>query len=237
MTTLPEVLASLAEYIGDDSAKAKEVARALRDSKGEHADTLNPLAQVLIDVGAGKKKGESDKTVAEKQAEIDRLAEALESANEAAEVASKKPNELQADFDKRRLKLEEKAAKLETDLKAERDGRRTDRVSYAASTPLRFLNGAVDPDYLAEVVAPRLTRRVRPTEAGVEYLDEHETPYDGDEQQQAKALADDTLKAVPDKYRLRSMNPGGGSSNGGDGLGSGKTPAQLRDAKLKSGIY
>lgn len=239
---LPEILAELAAYVGDDPAKKKEVATALRkkarddaDPLSEHTETLNGIAQVLLDAGAGKKSGETATKVAEKQAEIDRLTGELEAAQAEVETAKKAPTEQQAAWDREKAKLIARAEKAEGELDTEREGRTGDRVLTHAERVAGHLKGRVDDDYLADVLAGRIAKRLRPAETGIQFLGEDDEPLDGDEREAAKALAEHVFQAVPDKYRLRPMNAGGGASGGGEGGGYDPVAAGKAAAKEQKG--
>lgn len=229
---IAEILTALTEYVGDDKAKAKEVAQSLRSTEG-----TKPIASVIYNAGAARHKGESGPKITELETQVSTLTEERDDLTQQLEAAKGKPDEQKAEFDRQKKKLEDRATKAETDLKAERDGRKGDRVGHAAGRIAGRLKGMVDDDYLAEVLTPRIQKRVRPTEQNtIELLAEDETPLDGDSDAVEKALAESILKAVPDKYRLRDMQPGGGVSGGGV-VGSGKTLEQVKDEKRRSGVY
>lgn len=228
---LQEILAALTEYVGDDKAKAKDVAFKLRNE----AD-LKPIGSLIYNAGAARHKGETGTKLTDLEKQLATLTDEREDLAQQLEAAKGKPNEQLADAEKQRKKLEDRAIKAETDLKAERDGRTTDRVGHIAGRVASHLKGQVDDDYLSEVLTARIKGRVKPSENGkVELLAEDQTPYDGDGEAVEKELATDVLKAVPDKFRLRNMQPGGGVSGGGgqDQV----TREQLIDQQARSGRF
>ncbi len=208
--------AVIGTYVGDDAEKAKEVAQAMRES--EESPGATAVAQRLLTIGAGRKKSETDKTVKALEKERDeanaKVQELTEQA-EAHEATKGKPSEKEAELERRLERATKKATDAEAALKAEKDGRKSDRVSTKALGVVNRLNGLVDPDYLEEVLTPRIQKRIRPTDEDADFLADDETPYEGDDKARSEALAADLLKVVPDKYRLRDMNPGGGANGRG----------------------
>lgn len=226
---LQELLTAVGEYVAGDEAKARDLAQAIRKD-----DAAKPVATVLLNAGAGKKKGETQQREKELQDQITALTEERDGLIQERDAAQGQPNEKVTAAERERDKAREKAAKLEADLKAEREGRKSDRVSTKAEKVVGKLRGQVDDDYLDEVLTPRIQKRIRPTDEDVEFLADDETPYDGDDKARAESLAADLLKVVPDKYRLRPMNPGGGGGRGGQGA---VTVEQLQREKAQSGAY
>lgn len=230
--TLEEILAALAEFVGDDEAKVKDVARSLRSTDG-----TKPIASVIYNAGAASKKGETTTKVKELTDQVTTLTEERNELTQQLEAAKAKPDEHQVEWDRQKKKLEERATKAEGELKLEREGRVGDRVGHVAGRVAGHLKGHVDDEYLSEVLTPKISKRVRPADGGkIELLGGDETPLDGEGEVLEKALATEMLKAVPDKFRLRNLQAGGGVSGGGTGT-TAVTREQVDTEKANSGSY
>lgn len=222
--------AVLAEYVGDDKEKAREVALAIRNT-----ENVKPIGAVIYNAGAASKKGETSKTVGTLEAKVTELTEANEELTTQLEAASKKPNEQQAEWDRQKDKLTKRAEKAEGELNVEREGRTGDRVEHVAGRVAGHLKDQVDEDYRKEVLAGRIAKRVRTSENGkIELLGDDDSPLEGEGEEVEKALAAAMLKAVPDKFRLRNMQPGGGAAGGG---ASQPTREQLIEEQARSGKF
>jgi hypothetical protein len=235
-----EIFAALSAHVADeagdtDDEKVKAVVAAMR---GHESPAVKAIAQKLLDAGAGRKAGEHGKRIKALETELEEakgIAAELQEKIDTAEQSKGKPSEKEAALEKERDRWKAKAEKADTELKAERDGRKTDRVGTRALSVVSELKGQVDEDYLAEVLTPRIAKRLRPTDEDVEFLAEDETPYEGDDKARTQALAADVLKQVPDKYRLRDMRPGGGvDGKGGRGT---VTVEQIENEKRLIGNY
>ncbi len=232
---LPEVLAAFVAEVSDDAGeiddeKVKAVVAAMR---GHDSPAVKAIAQKLLDAGAGRKAGEHGKRIKALETELQEAKEAaaeLQERLDATEQSKGKPSEKEADLEKRLERATKKVTDAEAALKAEKDGRKADRVGSKAQSVVSELKGQVDEDYLAEVLTPRIAKRLRPTDEDVEFLADDETPYEGDDKARTQALAADVLKAVPDKYRLRDMRPGGGVDGRGGKVAV--TVEELTEEKL-----
>lgn len=234
---LPEILAELAAYVGDDAAKAKEVASALRkksreetDPLSEHTEALNGIAQLLLNAGAGRKTGETTAKITEKQAEIDRLTGELEEARGEIETLRSKPDEKQQAHDREKAKLIARAEAAEKAVEEQRAGRKGDAVNLARSRFLGALKGRVD-DFGLDAVDRRFSERFRAREdgSGVDVLDEDGDPIEAPKgKTPEEILAERAFETVPASNRLRQMNAGGGAPGGGTTV----TADQLVQEKL-----
>lgn len=222
---LPETLAALVAEVVDEAGEVddEKVKSAVAAMRGHDSPAVKAIAQRLLDAGAGRGKGEATKRIKALEDERDAAktkADELAEQITAAEAGKGKPTEREAALEKERDKYKAKAAEHEAALKAERDGRKSDRVGTKAEKVIGKLRGQVDDDYLDEVLSPRIQKRLRPTDEDVEFLADDETPYEGDDKARAEAMAADVLKVVPDKYRLRDLNPGGGVNGRGTATGT-----------------
>ncbi len=232
-----DILAALSVHVADeagdtDDEKVKAIVATMRS---HDSPAVKAIAQRLLDAGAGRKAGEHGKRIKALEVELQESKDAaaeLQGQLDGLEATKGKPSEKEAVLERERDRWKAKADKADTDLKAERDGRKTDRVGTKALTVVGKLRGQVDDDYLDEVLTPRIQKRLRPTDEDVEFLAADETPYEGDDKARSEALAADVLKVGPDKYRLRQMQPGGGVNGRGTG-NRGVTDQQL-DEQLRT---
>lgn len=213
--TLAEILAAVTEYVGGDKAKVKEVAQGLRDN----ADT-KPIAQMLLNAGAGRKKGEVEAEVKPLQEEVRKLTEERDSLLEQLETAAAKPTEQQAVWDRDRKKLTEAKERAEKERDDERAGRAGDAVEMSVTRFLGQLKGRVD-DFGLDALHRRYRERFRTAKAAesgglrVEVLDAEGDPIEPPKGKTVEeVLADEAFEAVPAANRIRSANAGGGAGNG-----------------------
>lgn len=226
--TYAEALTAIAEHIGDDAVKAKEVAKALRT-------TVPVLGQELLNAGAALQKKESQKDLdaATKRATDAEAGKAAVDA-ELDEVKKKTPDlaTVEAGW-KERIAKQKKDH--ETELSA-RDQKLADAFAGRVKESLitRLVAKGVDGDYAREVAAVKYRDRIDAKPDGsVRVLQVGGTlPYDAaDEEGAIEALAKDVLKTVPAKLVTSPADSGGGSGGGGGGGGGRQTEAQLREEK------
>ncbi len=225
--TRDEVLASIAEYVGDDAAKVRDLVTGLRDKEGEHAPRLNAVAQKLINAGAGKKSGEVEGRVKELESLIASREDELEQSRADLEAARVKPTEQQAEWDKQRKRYEDAKAKAEKERDDERTARRADKVDLARAAFRQSLKGRVD-DFGLEALNARFAARFRAKDDGsVEVLDEDGEPIEAPKGRTPEdVLADHAYEAVPAANRVRQANAGGGFGSNGTG------PATLTEQQI-----
>jgi outer membrane murein-binding lipoprotein Lpp len=229
---LHELVAAVAAYVAGDEGKAKDVAQAIRRD-----DSTKAVATVLLNAGAGRKKGEAQQREQELTAQITALQEERDALAAQAEAAASAPNERITALERERDKYKAKAEETDRKWKDEQVGRRQDRVGTRVESVVGQLRGKVEDGYLDEVIRPKLARRLRPQEQGdgVEALEEDGTPYDGDERAQLESVKASLLKTVPEWANLRpGMQPGGGAGRGGQGS---VTREQIMAEKARSRTY
>lgn len=220
--TVGEIVAAVAEY-ATDKAKQKELAQALRKASEANAKAV---AQVLVNVGAGRKAGEVDDRVADLEQQIAALTAERDDLKEKVEGAAGGESEAVAAIQRKLDKANEKIAALTTERDTERTARVTDRVEREADRVTGKLSGRVRQSWLDRVVRADVAKRIRPRKDGtLEYLDEDGHPYDGDEEAQRSALAESVFGTVEDGDRVRQTTAGGGTgSDAGRGGASGYDP-------------
>lgn len=215
MPTLDELLTGLREHVAGDADKAKELANRL------HAD-LSPVAQVLIDKGAGKGKGE--------------VAGKLKAAEAERDEARRERDELRAEFDDFKTKtpdaktLEERVeAKWKpkvTRAEQERDAAKGTLAQKLRDLAVKDFVAALKPgvevhdEYANEVLAAKYADRFQVSEDGtVRVLQPGKADaYDpADGQSAVSLLAADVRKTVPSWAVLSNAESGGGITNGGGG--------------------
>lgn len=212
---LHELVAAVAAFVAGDEGKAKDVAQAIRRD-----DSTKAVATVLLNAGAGRKKGEAQQREKELADQLAALQEERDTLAAQAEAAAAAPNERVAALERERDKYKGQAETLKKERDDEKVGRRQDRVSTRVESLVGQLRGKVEDGYLDEVIRPKLARRIRPQEQGegVEGLEEDGTPFDGDEKAQLESVKASLLKTVPEWANLRpGMQPGGGAGRGGQG--------------------
>jgi hypothetical protein len=229
---LHELVAAVAAFVAGDEGKAKDVAQAIRRD-----DSTKAVATVLLNAGAGRKKGEAQQREKELTDQITALQEERDALAAQAEAAASAPNERITALERERDKYKAKAEETDRKWKDEQVGRRQDRVGTRVESVVGQLRGKVEDGYLDEVIRPKLARRLRPQEQGdgVEALEEDGTPYDGDERAQLESVKASLLKTVPEWANLRpGMQPGGGAGRGGQGS---VTREQIMAEKARSRTY
>lgn len=233
-----EILAAITEYVGDDKAKAKEVAQSLRDTVA-----TKPIAQLLINAGAGRKKGESDAELKRLEGEVQKLTEANEALTEQLETAQKAPTEQQASWERERKKLTDAKDRAEKERDAEREGRTTDAVELSVSRFLGSLRGRVD-DFGLDALERRFRGRFRPAKASenggtrVEVLDSEGDPIEAPKgKTPEEVLAEEAYEVTPSANRVRNANSGSGAGSGGDAGGKKVSREEIEVQKDASGEY
>jgi hypothetical protein len=215
-----------------DAGKAKEFAKTLRAK-------CPAVAQPLIDVGAGKQKGEGQKELTELQAKITELTEQLEG----------KDRELKAQPDV--ASIEEKASrkweKKVRDLEGQRDDAEkkfkgaltqiaVDKAVALLITP-NEQGLRTDREYAQLIAAAKLRDQIIPKEdgtIGVKQLGE-ESEYDGlTLDDKIQSLVKDYRAYVPATFQMSNADSGAGvrSGPGGVGMGPKKTLDQIIEQKL-----
>jgi hypothetical protein len=210
--TLDEILAALAEHVGDDKAKGDEAAKAIRER-------VKPVAQHLINVGSALKKDEVKadikKLTEERDAAIQERDEATE-AMAAANAAKPDVAKIEADLT---TKWSKKVSDLKDQLKAKDD---TLRGALRKGTVSKFTaeliaNGA-DPDWAEQVAVSKYGNLIEVKDDGSVLVKSPDgLEYDGDEAAKVKAFATDVGKLVPPKFRLTNADSGAGVRTGGSG--------------------
>jgi hypothetical protein len=239
--TLPEILAALAEYVGEDASKAKEVARELRNKNGEHSAALQPVATALMTAGAGKKSEEFKDRISELTEQVNALSAKNEELQEQVETAKAQPTEQAAAWDREKKKLADAREKAEKERDAEREGRATDAVELSVSRFLSSLKGRVD-DFGLDAVERRYRSRFRAAKAGdaglrVEVLDAEGEPIEAPKGRSAEdVLADEAFEQVPSTNRVRTANSGAGGGMGG-APSEKLSRKEVEEAKEASGAY
>lgn len=233
--TLAEIVAALNAEIGDDKAKAKEAARLLRsDSKS--------VAQLLINVGAGQKSGETQTKVSQLEQERDELRDKLEATEqEYTEFKTRTPDAAAIEA-RLNTKWGAKVQAKEDEVKATRD---TLRKALGGGTMQKVVSRLVtkygiDEDYAREVLAQRHADRIAvgdDARIGVLQLGEA-TEYDAaTEDEKIDALAADIRKTVPPKFVNTNADSGSGVRNGAGGAVVAKTVEQLAADMRATGRY
>jgi hypothetical protein len=235
--TLDEILVAIGAFIADDKTKAKEVAKALR----AHAQCA-PLAQELVNYGAGKKKTELDVEIAKLTRERDEAnTERDEVKTSLEELKAKTPDV--AAIEGKLKDQHAKKIKEKDDLIAEQG--RTLKGALSRVQRERFVSQLsathkVDADYAREVLATKYADRFQAADDGkVAVLQLGSTEaYDADSEDKAiELLAADVAKAVPARFVLTNADRGGGSGGGSGGGGAVVTQEKLVERQRLTGEY
>lgn len=230
---LADLVKAVNDFVGGDKAKAKDVAKALRsDSKD--------VAQLLINVGAGQKSGETQAKVTDLETKLRETEEKLaEVTSEFAEHKAKTPDVATVEA-RERAKWEPKVKAKEDELKAARETTKNVLKRGAVARFTReLIKAGVDPEYAQEVAANKYGDRFDPKDDGtLGVLQVGEAiEYDAaDEDSKIAALAADVRKGIAPRWILTNADSGAGVRNGGGG-GAGydaKKEGEAMAAKEKS---
>jgi hypothetical protein len=224
---LDGILASITEYVGDDKAKARELADALKkkDEDGNPEDpALYLVAQRLMTSGASATKNESTKEIKRLTQELADATKAREDAEQAvadAEATKGKPSaneEMLAGKLKRAEKERDDAKALAEQARLARIG---DKVELSRARFRSSLKGQVD-EFGLDALDRRFADRFKPADDGtVQVLDGEGDPIEAPKGKSPEdVLAEEALAAVPASNRLRPMNGGGGAGGPGGAAGT-----------------
>lgn len=210
---IAELISEINKHIAGDKAKAKELAKAMRSDAKD-------VAQLLINVGAGQKSGETQSKVTDLETKLRETTEKLEETErDFTEFKSKTPDVATIEA-RERAKWEPKVKAKDDELKAAREQfkgavGRGGRVKFTRE----LIALGADPEYAEQVAAQKYGDRLNPKDdgsLGVFQIGE-QVEYDGDEDAKIKALAADAYKTVPAKFRLTNADSGAGVRSGGGG--------------------
>jgi len=234
---LDELLNGLAEYAGNDKDKARELALAILKK-----DETQPIAQVLVNRGMGKRTAEATGKLAELEATVQRYKDEIaEKDEEIQQIRSEQPN-WGKKLEETERRHREKSDGLAKELEGERKARRDDQLAIHRQRFITKLGPGtqVDKEWAEEVLAQKYADRFRLDDAGkLEVLEVGETtPYDAATADAAlDLLVQDVLRTVPGKYRiLGTPTPGGGENGRGSLETKPKSIDQIREVqRLKVG--
>lgn len=238
MPNADEILGAIAEYVGEDKAKARELALEML-GKPE----TKPVAQVLLQRGLSKRAAEATGKASELEAETARLRQQVEEQTEELEqLRAKEPNfakTLSETETRWKKKVDEATARAE---QAEQRRREKELDTYRQ----KLMNeiglgkpGGVEEEWGEVYIPGKYYDRIlledgdklRVLEPGTD------TPYDPADGDPIKQLAEDVKRAIPPKYRLMGTATGGGGQNPGSNGARPKTEEQIRDAKRQKVGY
>lgn len=228
MASLDELLAGLAEYVGTDKAKAREVAVELKTR-----DVTKPIAEVLLRQGMTKRTADAENQVESLEAKVKELQGELDEKTQEIDRARSEAPDWKKRLEDTERRAKEKQDALRAELDAERTGRREDKLAIYRQKFLAELGPDVnvDADYATDTLVPKYADRFRLTEDGkLEVLEPDETtPYDATAGDPIKALAQDVLRSVKPKFRIMGQaNPGGGVTGGASGDVKPRTDDEVR---------
>jgi hypothetical protein len=205
-----------------DASKAKEFAKTLRAK-------CPPVAQSLIDVGAGQKSGEVKKDLAELQSVVRELNEQIEAKDrELADVKSKQPDV---------AAIEDKASKRWTNQVKKLEQERDEATArYHKSLVQIGIDKAVamlitpndqgirtDKEYAELIAAEKLRGQIVPKDdgtIGVKQIGE-ESEYDAPTLDgKIAALVKDFRAYIPSTFQMSNADSGAGVRTGGSGNGA-----------------
>ncbi len=227
--TLEELLGANAEYVGTDKDKARDLALALLKK-----DETQPIAQVLVNRGMGKRTAEAQGKLAELEATVARYKDEIEEKDsEIQQIRSEQPN-WGKKLEETERRHREKAESLAKDLETERAARRNDQLGIHRGRFLQKLGPGtqVDKEWAETVLATKYADRFRLDDGGhLEVLEVGEsTPYDAASGDPVDLLVQDVLRTVPGKYRiLGTPAPGGGTQGGGTTDVRPRTLSEIQD--------
>lgn len=237
MATLDEMLGALADYVGDDKAKVREVALALNAT-----DTTKPIAEVLLKRGMSKRTADAETRIADLEGQLARMKDELDEKDQEIEKSRSDAPDWKKRLEDQERRYQEKLA---TATKALEDERRARDEGDLAGYRARFVKELgpgihVDEDWAETVLAAKYADRFRLGEGRkLEVLEPDETtPYGSDVEDPIKQLAQDVLRTVPAKYRIMGRaDAGGGVSSGATGDFKPRTDEQVREAQRRQVGY
>jgi hypothetical protein len=214
---LDEMLDALAEYVGENKEKAREVGLKLLDKDG-----TKPIGEVLLKKGIGKRTAEASEKVTDLQAQLTEAKDSLaEAKQQIKDLEGKEPN-WQRRLEDNDRKWQAKLDAAEAKVSEERSVSLSDKVSIERQKFVAALRigqaGGVDADfgpllpsqYADRFVADPETRTVKVLEIGEK--DSYYDPADGEPTEQ---LAKDVIAKLPPKARIvGEPEPGGGTQGG-----------------------
>jgi hypothetical protein len=225
---LKEIVTAVADFIGDDKAKAKELAKAIRDDAA-----AKPMAQELINVGSGLKAGELDSKIKKLEGELAVTTEKLTATEtELGEVKGKTPDAKTIE-ERERQKHEPRIAKLTKErddaVSASKALRRQVARDKLAAQLRKAEKGVRIDDADDLIISALLTqyedRLIERDDGTADVLQIGEaSAYDGKTfDEKVAALAADIRKKVPEKYLITGGDNGAGvGGDRGSGGGGGK---------------
>ena len=226
-----ELLASIAEHVGDDKAKAKQFAL---DMLGK--DETKAVAQVLVQRGLSKRTADVTGKAGELEEKVRALTEKLEEQAEELETLRQKEPNFARQLADTETRWKNKVTAAET--RAEQEAQRRRDASLERERQ-RFLNyvdlgkpGGVEEEWGEVYIPGKYYSQIQ--------LDENEklkvlepgtdTPYDPADGDPLKQLAEDAKRAVPSKYRLMGKTEGGGGAQPAGGPARPKTSEQVQES-------
>lgn len=213
---LSDIIIALNAYVGGDKNKAKEAAKELRAQS-------SPVAQHLINVGAGQKSGEVQTKLDELQKKLDEATEHLEGKEtELAELRAKTPDAASIEASAKN-KYEKQLRKVE----AERD---TSRQQYENALRQVAIDKAVallitpneqglrvDREYAQLIAAEKLRPHILPKpdgNIGIKQLGD-DGEYDGGNlDEKVAALVKDFRPYIPPTFVMSNADSGAGIRGG-----------------------
>ncbi|MBA2672028.1 MAG: hypothetical protein H0U67_16790 [Gemmatimonadetes bacterium] len=234
---LPDILGAIAEYVGDDKDKAREVALAIHKK-----DETQPVAQVLVNRGMTKRTADAAAKVATLEAQISGLkSEVEEKDGEIQQLRTEQPNWGKR-VEETEKRYQQRLNEAQQHLEAEKKARREDQLAIHRQRFVSKLGPGtqVDKEWAETVLASKYADRLRLDDEGhLEVLEVGEsTPYDAAGGDPIDLLVQDVLRTVPGKYRiLGTPSPGGGTQGGGSAEVKPKSKEELAAARKREGTY
>lgn len=236
-----ELLAAIAEHVGDDEAKAKQF--AINMAAKAAPDGARAVAQVTYNRGLSKRTTEVAGKAGELQAALTKATDELEAKNaELIELRSNVPNwqrqreELDRKWQAKLDAAEQKAAEI-------KQARLLDKVEIERGKFVAALrigqDGGVDKDYgellppyyVGQFVADQDSQTVKIRELG-----ESNAFYDPADGEPAEQLARDVIAKLPPKVKILGTPEGGGGTQNGTGTVD-KATAHMIENKQSNPMY
>jgi hypothetical protein len=235
--TLDEILAALSEQVTEADGD-KDKLKAIADGLHKHAQ---PVAQALIDRGAGKKGGELKARIETLEREKKEAQDSLtELSQEFDEFKKKVPDaaaiEAKADekWKKKHQAVEDRAKAAEERFRASRKG------SVRSEFVQELIALGVDPDYAKETLGPKHDGQFKlreDDEVDILQLGGTDPLESNGDKSAARLLAEQVVKTVKPVFITAGVDSGGGVRSGTGGGGGGLRPEQVDQQKRNSGIY
>jgi hypothetical protein len=237
--SLDDLLARIVEFVGEDEQRATQLGKALIRN-----EATKPVTRLLKQRGfndASQALTKAQGRATELEAQVNLLTEQIEE----KDAALTQLQSAQPDFAKRlrdtETSFQKRVRELEEEAKAEREGRRGDRLAtlqekfYAKLAP-----HLADEDYARYTALPKYAQYITLDEQGNELIKEpgEGTPYDPTKGSALDQLVADALDEIPPKYKtVPPTDTGAGTQARQSAPQRPRTVEEVKEVRKRQGTY